>query len=170
MTILYKPFSVSFMSSLKPITRSVKEVTSKVCQKKFISLGRVLEHWGDIMGDDMGSYTEPSSIKVRKEGRGKQQSFHKTLLISVPPAYSTTLSYRKGMILERINRVLPREGIDDIQFVDSPRSIRKPMKKKKKILNEEEKDYLSSIVDDMEDGEIKERLLSMGQSFLEKED
>ena len=79
------------------------------------------------------------------------------------------ISYRKGMILERLSRVLPREGIIDVEFVPSSRKIKKKKKAKDKSLSEDEKSYLSSVLNDMEDDEIKERLLSMGQSFLNKD-
>lgn len=157
------------MSTLRPITHSVKKVTSKVCEKKFISLGRVLEYWGDVMGEEMAEYTEPVAIRVRKQGRGKNQYYNKTLHIAVPSAYSTTIAYRKGLILERINRLLPRENISDLLFVESSKPIKKPLKNKARELDKSEKDYLSSIVNDIEDDEIKERLLSMGQSFLKKD-
>ena len=158
------------MSSLRPIARSVKQVTSKVCEKKFISLGRVLALWGDIIGEEISAYAEPSGIKVRKVGRGKNQVFEKTLKISVVPAQSMKLAYRKGMILERINRLLPYEGITDLEFVPVARKIDVKIKKAEKDLSDNEKNYLSSVLDDIEDGEIKERLLSMGQSMLHKED
>jgi hypothetical protein len=156
------------MSYLKPIARSVKDVTSKVCQKKFISLGRVLDNWSDIIGEEMAIHAEPAAISVHRKGQGKNATYDKTLKISVAPAHSTALSYRKGMILERINRVLPREGIVDVIFVSSTKKIEKTRKEKKKPLSEDEKNYLSSVLDDMEDDEIKERLQSMGKSFLNK--
>ncbi len=160
------------MSSLKPIARSVKKVTSNVCKKKFISLGRVLDHWSDIIGPEMAYYAEPASIKVRKKGYGKNQTFEKTLQIAVAPAHSMTVSYRKGMILERINRLLPYEGIIDLEFIPTTRRLEKTLKTKEKVqktLSEKEKDFLSSILDDMEDGEIKDRLLSMGRSIINEQ-
>lgn len=156
------------MSYLKPVARSVKDVTSKVCQKKFISLGRVLDNWTDIIGEEMSQHAQPSAIKVHRKGHGKNIRYDKTLKISVSPALATTLSYRKGMIMERINRTLPNEGIVDIEFIASTNKIVKKQNKKKKPLSEDEKNYLSSVVDDMEDNEIKERLQSMGKSFLKK--
>ncbi len=158
------------MSSLKPIARSVKQVTSKICQKKFISLGRVLDHWADIIGAEMADVAEPAAIKVKRQGRGKNQFFEKTLHIAVAPAHSMTLSYRKGIILERINRLLPREGIVDLHFVSSTRIIEKQTPKREKIMSEEEKNYLSSLLNDMEDDEIKQRLHSMGQSMFHRDD
>jgi len=165
-----KPYSVCSMSYLKPVGRSVKDVTSKVCEKKFISLGRVLDHWEDIIGEEMSSYAEPAAIKVHRKGRDKKAVFEKILKIAVSPAHAMTLSYRKGMILERINRVLPREGIVDIEFIPAVRKATKAPKKREKTLSDDEKHYLSSVLDDIEDDEIKQRLLSMGESVLKKGD
>lgn len=166
--MLYKPFNIVCMSSLKPISRSVKSVTSKVCEKKFISLGRVLDHWHDIMGEDMASYAEPAALKVLRKGKDKNIKFTKILKVAVSPAHSMKLSYRKGMILERINRLLPHEGIVDIELVPFPRKMDKSMPKKDKPLSDDEKNYLSDVLNDMEDDEIKKKLHSMGQSFLKK--
>ncbi len=154
------------MCALKLISDSVPRVTGRTFKRKYISLGRIVTHWKDIMGEKMAAYAQPLKIHYRKPRR-KGDKAEATLEIAASSAHSSLLIMQKGVLLEKINHIFGERWITDIKFVHAP--VKAPEKQKKQIppLTEEEKNSLSHMLETVEDPEIRKSLQNMGSAFFQ---
>lgn len=156
------------MCALKLISDSVPRVADKMFARKFIAIGRIVTHWSEIMGPDLAQKTQPLKIHYRK-ARRKGDKGTATLDVAASSANASLLVMKKGVLLEKMNQIFGEAWITDIKFVhtaaNNPNNSGK-IKKNKKALSLEEKNTLNSMLDMVEDSEIKERLERFGQAFL----
>ena len=148
---------------MKSLAKSVRAVSDKSFKKKFVALGRVLSLWPQIVGSEFAGHTTPVAVKSRKTRDG----FLKTLVIGVPPALSTKLHYQKGLILERIGRLLGDDYIHDIRFVDQPpKEGETETSQANTHLTETQKEHLTVSVKNIEDSDLKTKLEKFGKSLM----
>jgi len=154
------------MCALKLVSDSVPKVTDKVFQRKFIALGRIATRWQDIVGVKLAQLAQPQKIRYRK-ARKKSDKPQAILEIATSSANASLLVMQKGMLLEKINYIFGDDWITDIKFVHQPSNESKPPPTPTKPLTAEEKKRLSHLLGDIDDPELKEKLMAMGQSLME---
>ena len=154
------------MCALKLISDSVPRVTDKTFKRKYISLGRIVTRWKDIMGEKMAYIAQPLKIRYRKPCR-KGDPAEAILDIAASSANASLLVMQKGVLLEKINHIFGEQLITDIRFVHVPANIPEKLKKQTKPLTIEEKNSLSHMLKDIEDDAIRERLETMGKALLQ---
>lgn len=156
------------MSGLKPVSHSIKNISGKTFEKKFVALGRVLENWTEIIGGELAAQATPSRIKMQK----KKGDYLRTLVVDAPPALTTVLHYKKGLILERMARILGPDYIYDVVFEAG--EVRKETQSSttsiNEILTESEEATLEEFLANIEDEDLKSRLRSLGKSVLKTEE
>lgn len=159
---------------MKALSDITAKVTAEKFSRKYISLGRIVNEWPDIIGKDLATKAQPVKIQYRKKkdnaARGEKPEAR--LDIAVSSADATMLHYRKDLILERINQIFGERWITSIRFVQTAVNTQKKPKrlKIKKVLDlgaqEEIKTHLTNITDE----ELLDRLRSIGQSiYLEEQ-
>lgn len=156
------------MCALRLLSESIPKVTDKTFSRKFISLGRIVTHWAEIMGADMASKAQPLKIHFRKPKTARSLP-QTTLDIAVSSADAVLLTYQKDVILEKINRVFGERWITDIKFVHMPDNRPATRPKPRKTLTDDQKSHLSQLLEGVTDPDIKARLESFGLSMLERE-
>ncbi len=150
---------------MRPLSESTARIAAKNFSRKYITLGRVIEQWSDIMGGEFAGKAQPLKINYRKGDKNKKATA--TLDIATSSSYATILPYQKGVILERINRLFGDNWITDIRFIASEISETPLLKKKiTSPLTRDEKNYLSETLNQIDDPEFKEKLESLGQALL----
>ena len=130
-------------------------------------LGRLVTHWGDIVGKDLADRAQPVNIHYRKIPNSKKAEA--TLEIAASSAEATLLHYRKELILERINQIFAERLVTALRFVPmaaneiraKPRAIKRPVSPKDRL-------ELSNILEKIDDLELKERLERLGTSILQE--
>lgn len=154
------------MSGPKLLSNAVPKVTGKVFGRKYIMLGRLLTQWTEIVGEDLAHKTTPVKLRSYKDHKtGKRSS---TLDIAASTADATVLHYRKDLILERLNLLFGEGLITAIRFVPKSIDEKKPVKSKfKKPLSLKEKTFLSDLLEDVEDDNIREKLQKLGKAILQ---
>ena len=149
---------------MRPLSESAARVAGKCFERKYISLGRIVKHWPDIVGERLADKAAPVKIHHRKGAKGK--AAQNSLDIAVDSANATALHYQKGLILEKINQLFGEEWITAIRFVHIPANTpRPPPKKVKAPLSPKEKKLLSETVSRITDPDIQNRLLSLGEAI-----
>ena len=155
------------MSFLRPIADSVASITKGTFTRKFISLGRILSSWEEIVGPEMAGRAQPLKLHYRKPKTAKDQP-QASLDIAVSSADATSLHYQKDLILERINQLFGERWVTAIRFVhvaaneaDLPAVPQAP-------LSEGDKAALNQSLSAIEDDEIRKRLEKLGQGVLRK--
>ena len=146
---------------LRLVSEAVPKLTGKVFSRKYIALGKVVSCWEEIVGREMASRACPVKIHYRKPKAG----------VKKPDAM--IMQYQTGVILERINQIFGDRWITAIRYVHVPANA--PIKN---IVFDTEKEfcetsgheeYLSTILDEVTDTEIKERLGKLGSYILRKQ-
>ena len=152
---------------MRPLSESVARVAGKCFERKYISLGRIVKHWPDIVGQRLADKAAP--VKIHHRPARASKPAQNSLDIAVDSANATALHYQKDLILERINQLFGEEWITAIRFVHIPvnQSYSTPVKMKPP-LSDNEKKLLSETVSRITDNEIKERLLSLGEAITQK--
>lgn len=155
------------MFGLKPLSERIPAIAGQALSRKFVMLGRILTYWEDIVGKDLAYKTQPVKLQYRKPKYGEKPTA--TLSIATSSAHATMLHYRKDLILERINQIFGERFVTAVKFVPNEtaeQDYQKPVKPRK-ILTENDKIYLSEVLDGITDPELKARLEIMGQAMLQ---
>lgn len=152
---------------MRPLSEPTRKIVGQNCSRKYISLGRIISQWEEIVGSDFADKAQPVKLNYQKSKDTKKPKA--CLEIACSSAHATTMHYQKGVILERLNRIFSDAWITDIKFVTS-NLVNRPPEVKKSILplTEKEKKYLSDMLEDIQDDEIKQRLEKLGREILTK--
>lgn len=153
------------MCALRLLSKTVPRITDRTFKRKYIALGRIVTHWKDIMGDKMVAYAQPLKIHYRKPKRKGDKPLA-TLEIAASSSHSSLLIMQKGVLLEKINHIFGEQWITDIKFVHVPSNTPEKVKKRTKPLTTDEKNSLSHMLEMVEDEDIKQRLMAMGEALL----
>jgi hypothetical protein len=156
------------MSDLKHLSQSLNKVTRHICERKYIKMGRILTHWDDIVGADISTRCYP--VKIRNQRRNGTYSTS-VLDIATSSAQAMILSYRKELILQRINLLFGEELVTDLRFLhkDSghqnvpPSPVFTP---ENRALSIEQQDCLKKMIETVDDDGLKQRIESLYLAFL----
>ena len=156
------------MSSLKHLSKPVSKISGKLFERKFVTLGRLLQHWDVIVGKDLSKVTTPVKVTYQKNGQKKGAKLG--LIVSADSSQAMLLHYRKDLILQKINQILGDKTIETIKFVDQSDAIAKsrkstPVNSRKPLTDPQKKD-LSGMLDEIEDEELKQTLERFGKSLM----
>lgn len=157
------------MSDLRPISDSVARLTKGTFSRKFVSLGRILTSWPEIVGEDLAGRSQPVKLHYRKpkSAADKPQA---SLDIAVSSADATLLHYQKDLILERINQIFGERWVHSIRFVHVAANTDDDWTPPPRALTEEETSRLNLSLEAVDDPEIRKRLEKLGQGVLRKRD
>lgn len=157
------------MYELKPISDSVAKLTKDTFSRKFVSLGRILSQWEDVVGKEMADKSQPVKLHYRKP-KAANETPQATLDIAVSSADATILHYQKDLILERINQLFGDKWVTGIKFVHIPFTPRKKQQDlpKARMPTEEDLSNLKATLDHVDDEDIKIRLERLGQGILRR--
>lgn len=158
------------MSDLKPLSASVAQITSATFSRKFVSLGRILSQWNDIVGSEMAVKAQPLKLHYRKPKDSKEKP-EASLEIAVSSADATLLYYQTNLILERINQVFGERWVTSLRFVHVPAntpSNNMEYNIPSRPLSPAEKHTLETSLSFVEDPEIRKQLEKLGQGVLRK--
>jgi hypothetical protein len=150
---------------MRPISEASARITGKSCSRKYIALGRIVNSWSEIVGPELALKAQPAKLRYTKQEYSKTPAV--ILDIATSTADATLLHYQKDLIMERINHLFGAGWVTAIRFVPIASNTSAPARRKsKKPLTEQEKTYLSGILDTVADEDIKTRLGSLGESIL----
>lgn len=154
---------------MRPLSEPVTRISGKTFSRKYIALGRIVAEWEKIIGPELTAKAVPVKIDYRApSGKSKAGAKLASLHIATTESWSTTLHYQKDLILERINGLFGGGWIEDIRFVILPRESLKPPAKSKRLLTEDEKKFLSGMLESLEDQELKTKLETLGREILKR--
>jgi hypothetical protein len=154
--------------------RLLSEATSRVASenfsRKFVSLGRIVKSWDEIMGAKFAQKALPKRIVYRKP-TGKRENPDAILEIVANPADATVLHYQTEVILQRMEHVFGERWITGIKFVPQTACFNSKAnaKKVRPLLTQEQKNHLSKMLDGVCDPDIQNRLLALGEGILRRE-
>ncbi|MBP7722704.1 MAG: DUF721 domain-containing protein [Alphaproteobacteria bacterium] len=150
---------------MRPISEATARVSGQSFSRKYVSLGRILSSWKEIVGEKLAGKAQPVKINYRKREKGGNPVA--ILDIAASSADSTLLHYQKDLILERINQIFGDKWVTAIRFVATPVSIKGKTAKKSRIpLTEDEKSHLSGMLESLADPDLKAKLETLGTAII----
>jgi hypothetical protein len=117
------------LKSMRPVSEAAARIADISFSRKYIALGRIVSHWGEIVGAQLAHKAQPVKINYRKKDRGQKPDA--CLDIAVSSADATLLHYQKDLILERINQIFGERWITAIRFVHAPANTDAAFRRKK---------------------------------------
>lgn len=152
------------------LSRPVRQVTGKTFASKFITLGKVITFWPEIVGEELAAKTYPVGMSVRKTGAAQQakngRKLEATLEISASSADATLIVYQKALILERLRTMLGDGLVVDMRVTHggarAPRYV-PPVPPPVSHLTDGSKTCLSVGTDTISDPELREALENLGR-------
>jgi len=158
---------------MRPLSESTARVAGKSFARKHVSLGRIISQWSDIVGEEMAFKAQPVKIHYQKGMKNGAR-----LDIAASEANATLLQMQVGVILERINHLFGDRWIRAVRFVCVPvnqdHQLRNFQHKKRKALknaplSEDEENFLSKALEEIQDNDIKAKLRRLGQAIIKDE-
>lgn len=139
------------------------DITRPVLKKRGFSNASLLQHWTEIVGEEMSSGVCPEKIVYGKKGA--------VLYLKVMSgAFAVMVEHRKKSLLERIAFFNGHAGVVDIRVSQGNVFYKKTLKKEPKedALSSEQEKALEEKISGVEDEELKKTLFSFGRSILLK--
>ncbi len=154
---------------MKQVSDATTRIVAQNFSRKFVSIGRIVKAWPEIMGAGFADKAVPNRLQYRKPGKKNDKPIA-ILEIATSHADATLMHYQKDVILERIAHVFGERWINDIKFiaVDSIKTAQKRQKKITRPLTKGQKNHLSDVLGSVSDPLIYERLQSLGENILKK--
>jgi len=125
--------------------------------------GRLRARWTEVVGEQLARVCEPVRI-IR--GKGKPG----TLEIRVAGAYAPLIQHQSQVVIDRINLFLGSGSIDRLRLIQGPLSVQPKAAQpaRPKPLNAAEELRLRETVADVDDEKLRETLLKLGRSVLQR--
>lgn len=158
----------------RPISVSVDTIAKAAVGKDWSLYATLIDHWGEIVGQDYAKNTEPAKITFPKGKKTGDQWASKgqtggTLVIKLPQGLTMEFGFLTDQIKERINSFFGYSAIEKIQYApyytqDDPEIEESAPKE----LSDEEKAELQDSLKDIENNELREALESLGESVFKE--
>ena len=149
-----------------PVQKQVQPLL-KSLQQKFEAnddgSGKLKARWNEVVGEQLSRLCEP--VRIIK-GKGRPG----TLEIRVAGAYAPLIQHQSQVVIDRINLYLGTGTIDRLRLIQGPLSVqaKTTQPSRPKPLNAAEELRLRESVSDVTDEKLRETLLKLGRSILQK--
>lgn len=151
---------------MKPIAEPIARISGQSFSRKYVALGRIVNQWPQIVGQDLATKAQPVKVNYRKVQKDKKK-LQASLDIATSSADATILHYQKDLIIEKINNIFGEAWITAIRFVHVPANKKETKRSKPEVKPcAEEENSLRDILQNVEDQDIRNTLMNLGLSIL----
>ncbi len=153
-------------NGFKPLIFDVKKIIRPLLNKRGFQCSEIIEQWSDIVGETLSVGVRPEKISYIKDDDTKGV-LH---VVCQGGAYATLLEHRKGIVLDRVNTFLGRNVLQDIKIRQGETFALKPVSDDlpPKVLNSEQMKGLFQKTQQIEDIDLRESMLKLGEAILKK--
>ncbi|MGB1360757.1 MAG: DUF721 domain-containing protein [Alphaproteobacteria bacterium] len=145
------------------IAKTSQAIFSKAFGKRGINDIRVISNWSMIVGKELAGVSIPTKITYKKGTKNNG-----TMHISVIGAYATEISYKSGLIVEKVNSFFGFGAVSDIKlshnFVPPEKETEEVIEKPLDIDSKKLEDMIGSV----EDEDLKSALKKLGEHVVVK--
>lgn len=142
-------------------------ITKSIFAKRGFAEVKIINEWPQIVGTDLAKYSSPVKISFRSNER-----VNGILSIEVyDSAMSLKLSFMQDLIIEKIACYFNYKAVSKIKIIQKPGlfEVEDEAPEFKKInLSDMQKEQLQNLIKDVEDEDLRERLLALGSGILQK--
>ena len=158
-------------NGLTPFSVDIFGFASKLLGKTGLIEMKILTAWQSIVGEELAEYSIPERISFHKDKRDNG-TLH---LMVANGAYALEIGHKTTIILEKINTFFGYNAVSQIKISqnESPFCHRAETnfedKNDKKLVSDQEQNYIIQITKDVKDPELKKRLQSLGENIFKQE-
>lgn len=153
---------------LASLSKAILPLASQVLGKKGFVEVDILTNWGNIVGDELATYSFPQKIDFKRNQRNDG-----ILHLNVPSgAFALEIQHREKFILEKINTYFGYNAVSGLKIIQNNefsiadiKEINQPQTKKNLVTTEEE-NYIKDLAGELKDSSLKEILIKLGQSVF----
>ncbi len=147
----YKSFQFYSRQILNPFFKNPK------CNFLYL----VTKNLGKIVGEKYKEYCKVEKVNLINENR--QGNIY---LISFNSSVSFYLNNNKYYIIEKINAIFGYNAVGNLFIKEVPIIVRKKIEKTEKIVDEEKIKYINTIVENVENKDLKKALIDLGNDIF----
>ena len=143
-------------NSPKRISIISRSITKDIFKKRGFKEHKVITNWKDIVGDEISIYTIPESLTQNK-----------LLTIKCESSHALEFQYHIPKIIERITIMMGYPAVKSIRIKQGNiKNKNKAVKIKKNAISKKNKDELHSILNKVNDENLKKKLINFSKSFF----
>ncbi|MAU27694.1 MAG: hypothetical protein CMJ07_00720 [Pelagibacterales bacterium] len=143
-------------NSPKRISIISRSITKDIFKKRGFKEHKVITNWKDIVGDEISIYTIPESL-----------THNKLLTIKCESSHALEFQYHIPKIIERITIMMGYPAVKSIRIKQGNiKNKNKAVKIKKNAISKKNKEELNSILNKVNDENLKKKLINFSKSFF----
>ena len=143
-------------NSPKRISIISRSITKDIFKKRGFKEHKVITNWKDIVGDEISIYTIPESL-----------THNKLLTIKCESSHALEFQYHIPKIIERITIMMGYPAVKGIRIKQGNiKNKNKAVKIKKNAISKKNKEELNSILNKVNDENLKKKLINFSKSFF----
>jgi hypothetical protein len=143
-------------NSPKRISIISRSITKDIFKKRGFKEHKVITNWKDIVGDEISIYTIPESLTQNK-----------LLTIKCESSHALEFQYHIPKIIERITIMMGYPAVKSILIKQGNiKNKNKTVKIKKNTISKKNKEELHSILNKVNDENLKKKLINFSKSFF----
>lgn len=157
---------MKYSSKLQPKRIGVytQNIVKPVFKARGLMEGKIITHWGQIVGDRFARLALPEKITFPKGQKGGG-----TLYLSVTSSTSLLIHYAQGLILEHVNTFFGYKAIAKLQLNHGLAPPKTEVEKTTlPLLTGEEKEWLMYQTQVITDPELREQLEKLGEAICKE--
>ena len=156
------------LDDLTSVSKTIMPLAKQLLGAKGMLEMEILSDWTEIVGEELAQYSLPQRISFRKDERSNG-----TLeLLVLSGAFAMEIQHRESQILNKINTYFGYEAVAKLKIVQNscPENFlftKKPIDNvKKNLVSEEEHNYITEIIKDVESEELRRHLKNLGEAVF----
>lgn len=150
------------------LSATMAPFVKKLLGAKGMAEVEILSNWKDIVGEDLAKYSLPQRIEF-KAGTRNNGTLH---LMAASGGFAMEIQHRATLILEKINTFFGYQAVSRLKLIQNDGFINPEITAKhednleKKLVTEEEQNYIDNITEDIQHEELKNNLKKLGESIF----
>lgn len=156
------------LEDLTSIAKTIKPIAKQILGSKGLMEMEILSGWAGIVGNELSQFTLPQRISFKKNER--TNGILELLVLS--GAFALEIQQREPQILEKINTFFGYTAITKLKIIQNscPDNFLLPKNPidnlKNFLVSEEEQNYITEIVKDVENKDLRQHLENLGKAVF----
>lgn len=156
------------LEDLTSVSKTIMPLAKQLLGAKGMLEMEILSDWTAIVGEELAQYSLPQKISFRKDERSNG-----TLeLLVLSGAFALEIQHRESQILNKINAYFGYDAVAKLKIIQNscPENFlftKKPIDNvKKNLVSSEEHNYITEIIKDVDNNELRRHLEILGEAVL----
>lgn len=152
----------------KSVSELIGSVIEPVLARRAGMTLDLLRAWPELAGEEFGTFTRPEKINWPRRVHEDDPFEPATLVVACDSSVALFFQHEHEALLERVNAFFGFQAIKRIKIVQKPvDTSAKPATRPQAALSQEEELRLATMLDEIDDPELKKTLERLGRGVLQ---